>query len=106
VCSAYSPGGTDASRWWKDFARADVFNDMRRKGTTTTQQSPEVIDEMLECYIEWREYRAAVQDAYDVWHIAPVRDRERAFHSYVAALDREQVAAEDYQRAAEHAAAA
>ena len=47
-----------------------------------------------------------MQDAYADWRAAAAHDRERAFHAYVTALDREQFAAEDYQRAVERSVAA
>jgi len=79
---------------------------MRRRAAATTDPDPDLVDEMLECYITWREPRTGVQDAYADWRAAAAHDRERAFHTYVAALDREQLAAEDYQRAVERSVAA
>jgi hypothetical protein len=79
---------------------------MRRKAAEVTQPAPDLVDEMLECYVEWRGRRSAVRDAYAAWRAAPARDRDRAFHAYVAALDREQLAAEEYQRAVERSAVA
>ncbi len=74
---------------------------MRRRTAETAQPDPDLVDEMLECYITWRERRTGVQDAYAAWRAAAAHDRERAFHAYVAALDREELAAEEYQRAVE-----
>ncbi len=70
------------------------------------QPDSELVDEMIERYIAWRERRTGVQDAYASWHAAAAHDRARAFHAYVAALDREQLAAEEYQGAVERSAAA
>ncbi len=70
------------------------------------QPDPDLVDEMIERYITWRERRSGVQEAYAAWHSGAAHDRDRAFHAYVAALDREQLAAEKYQRAVERSAAA
>ena len=40
------------------------------------------------------------------WHAATADDRDRAFHAYAAALDREQLAAEEYERAVQRSTAA
>jgi hypothetical protein len=55
-----------------------------------------IIDEAIEAYIEWREERAAVWNAYTLWEDAPVGDAALAFPAYRAALDREQRACEIY----------
>ena len=68
--------------------------------------NPDLVDDMIERYITWRERRGGVQEAYAAWHAAAAHDRNRAFHTYVAALDREQLAAEEYQLAVERSAAA
>ncbi|MGZ4288842.1 MAG: hypothetical protein ACXVW5_32295 [Solirubrobacteraceae bacterium] len=78
---------------------------MRRRAAPQPDH-PDLVDEMLERYIIWREQRTGVQDAYATWRGAAAHDRERAFHAYAAALDREQLAAEEYQRAVELSAAA
>ncbi len=74
---------------------------MRRRTAPPPDTDSDLVDEMLECYIVWREERGAVQDAYATWRAAPAADRDRTFHVYTAALDREEMAAEDYQRAVE-----
>jgi hypothetical protein len=79
---------------------------MRRRPAAAEQPDSDLVDDMLECYLIWREERSGVQDAYAAWRSATAHDRDRAFHTYVAALDREQSAAEDYQRAVERSAAA
>jgi hypothetical protein len=78
---------------------------MRRRPAPAAQPDTELVDEMIERYIGWRERRRGVQDAYAAWSAAGARDRDRAFHTYVAALDREQLAAEEYERAVERSAA-
>ena len=78
---------------------------MRRKAAPPEQPDSDLVDEMLECYITWRERRTGVQDAYAAWRSSAAHDRDRAFHAYMAALDREQLAAEDYQRAVERSTA-
>lgn len=56
-----------------------------------------VIDQLIEGYVVWREACAAVQAAYDVWRRAPEDQAGAAFADYVAALNWEERAAEDYE---------
>ena len=53
---------------------------------------PELIDALMEAYVEWREECATLQRAYDRWTSFPAWERELAFAAYTAALDREQQA--------------
>jgi hypothetical protein len=57
------------------------------------------IDELLQCYVSWREECHGVRLAYRRW-VDSTRDEGRlAYAGYVAALDREERAADAY---AEH----
>ncbi len=58
---------------------------------------PEVIDRLIDMYVEWREECAAVWDADARWKSVPPADRALAFASYRAALDREEWAAHVYE---------
>ena len=98
-------GGHGANRR-EGFDSRNVFKVMRRKAATLAQPAPDLVDEMIERYITWRKRRTAVREAYASWHAAASHDRDRAFHAYVAALDREQWAAERYERAVERSVAA
>jgi hypothetical protein len=55
-----------------------------------------LVDEAVDAYVDWREERASVWDAYARWASAPVADRRLAFSAYRAALDREERAAHVY----------
>lgn len=55
-----------------------------------------LVDEAVEAYVDWREERATVWDAYARWTSAPVPDAPLAFSAYLAALDREERAAHVY----------
>ena len=55
-----------------------------------------LLDEMVDAYVDWREERATVWDAYARWTSAPVPDAPLAFSAYRAALDREERAAHVY----------
>lgn len=46
----------------------------------------------------WREECAAVASSYENWSRAESGDRALAFSAYVAALDREELAAASYRR--------
>jgi CheY-like chemotaxis protein len=54
-------------------------------------------DEPNECYAEWREACALVDDAYCEWLCAPADEQPAAFASYQAALDQEESAAMVYR---------
>jgi hypothetical protein len=55
-----------------------------------------LVDEAIDAYVDWREERASVWDAYSRWTSAPVPDSQLAFSAYRAALDREERAAHVY----------
>jgi hypothetical protein len=52
----------------------------------------------MDLYVIWREQCVAVETAYRAWSRAPARERGRAFEDYAAALDREELAADEYWR--------
>jgi hypothetical protein len=55
-----------------------------------------LVDEAVDAYVDWREERASVWDAYARWETAQVADSTLAFSAYRAALDREERAAHAY----------
>jgi len=55
-----------------------------------------LLDEMVDAYVDWREERATVWDAYGRWTSARAPDSPLAFSAYCAALDREERAAHVY----------
>jgi hypothetical protein len=65
-----------------------------------------LIDAVMDGYVEWREESAAVEHAYRRWGRAASRHRALAFDAYLAALDREESAASEYERLIERARAA
>ena len=60
------------------------------------QIRPELVDEMIDLYCDWRTASAEVQAAYDRFCDAQPSDRLLAFAAYTAALDREQIACDSY----------
>jgi hypothetical protein len=56
----------------------------------------EVVEDVVQAYVEWREESAAVWDAYDRWESASAKDKRPADSAYRAALDREEAAARCY----------
>jgi hypothetical protein len=56
----------------------------------------QLIDEATDAYVDWREERGTVWDAYARWTNASVADSPLAFSAYQAALDREECAAHAY----------
>jgi hypothetical protein len=57
-----------------------------------------LVDALIEHYVSWREECAAVTSSYENWSRAESGDRALAFSAYVAALDREELAAATYRR--------
>ena len=55
-----------------------------------------MVDEAMDGYVEWREECARVWDAYHRWLSAVRADAALASRAYLAALDREERAAEVY----------
>jgi hypothetical protein len=55
-----------------------------------------LVDEMLACYVDWREDAAAVDDAYTRWLTAPAQEKAQCYSAYFASLDREESAAAGY----------
>ena len=56
-----------------------------------------LVDALIEHYVSWREECAAVASSYENWSRAESGDRALAFSAYVAALDREELAAASYR---------
>jgi hypothetical protein len=56
----------------------------------------ELTDRMLDAYVDWRETATVVQDRYTSWSHSPRCDRSLRYASYLAALDGEDRAAQNY----------
>ena len=61
------------------------------------QSRPELIDELMDAYVEWREECVWLREAYEHWSSGSAEDRTLTFAAYGAALDREQRASAVYQ---------
>ncbi len=59
----------------------------------------DLVDEMLGCYISWREDAAEAADAYGRWRAAPRAEESWRFAGYLAALDLEESTAASYAQA-------
>jgi hypothetical protein len=64
----------------------------------------ELIDDLMETYVEWREECLTVRAAYKRWSIGSDEEREPAFAAYRAALDREEQASVVYEHRVERVA--
>lgn len=64
----------------------------------------ELIDAVMDGYVNWREESVAVAASYQHWSRAPRDARASAYDAYAAALDREEHAASEYRRLIEQAA--
>jgi hypothetical protein len=60
------------------------------------QADRELVDRMIEAYVDWREECVGVWGAYEWWSSAPIPDRPVAFSAYGAALEREEQASRVY----------
>jgi hypothetical protein len=56
----------------------------------------ELTDRMLDAYVDWREAATVVQDRYTSWSHSLRCDRSLRYGSYLAALDGEDRAAQNY----------
>jgi hypothetical protein len=61
-----------------------------------TQVRPQLIDELMDMYVEWREACIALREAYEHWSSVRVAERKLAFATYEAALDWEEQASAIY----------
>jgi cation transport regulator ChaC len=57
---------------------------------------PELVDELMGAYVDWREECLALDNAYERWSNVPLDERNIAFAAYRAALDREEQASSVY----------
>jgi len=64
----------------------------------------ELVDELMEAYVDWREECNGLRDAYDRWSTASPDERSLAFVAYSAALDREEQASAVYAERTQHVA--
>jgi len=71
---------------------------MRMKWSPLAAPNSELIDAVMDAYIDWREESAEVTATYRTWSQAPARERTLSYDNYVAALDREELAANVYMR--------
>lgn len=62
----------------------------------TSRLRRELIDHLMDAYIDWREECITLGDAYERWLTVAVAERSLAFAAYRAALDREQQASSVY----------
>jgi hypothetical protein len=64
----------------------------------STTDSDDLLCAQVESYVHWRAQSRLVAESYRAWRRAETKERNFAFARYVAALDREEVAAGDYRR--------
>jgi hypothetical protein len=58
----------------------------------------ELIDELIEMYVDWREECIRLRYAYGRWLSVPAEERDLAFAGYRAALDREEQVSVAYSK--------
>lgn len=71
---------------------------MRLSKSARSPLSEQLVDDVIDSYVMWREEAAGVGEAYDSWTIARGDGGSLMFAAYLAALDREERAAGEYQR--------
>jgi len=87
-------------------ARPDTGGTLHRSSARAGGERSEIVDEMIDDYVSWREACGAVAVSYETWRCSDRPDEKLAFSVYVAALDREEQAAAAYHRALAQVAAA
>ena len=65
-------------------------------GIEPVSPKADVVDDAVEAYVRWREECAGAREAYRRWSSAEKTERMLASSAYVAALDREGIAASVY----------
>jgi hypothetical protein len=68
-----------------------------KSGNPLLTPPPDLVDEMLAYYIDWRSDADAVWDAYMAWANAPAGEKPSRFSAYTAALEQEESAATSYE---------
>jgi hypothetical protein len=66
-----------------------------------TTRPGDLLCAQVESYVHWHAQSQVVAESYRAWKRAGAKERRIAFAHYVAALDREEMAAGDYRRALE-----
>jgi hypothetical protein len=66
-----------------------------------TTRPGELLCAQAESYVNWHAQNQVVAEAYRAWKRAAAEERRIAFARYLAALDREELAAYDYRRTLE-----
>jgi hypothetical protein len=61
-----------------------------------TNVKPELIDDLMDMYVDWREACITLRKAYERWSSVRVAERKMAFAAYGAALDWEERASAIY----------
>jgi hypothetical protein len=65
------------------------------------RQPGDLLCAQMESYVNWHAQSRLVAESYRAWRRAGTKERKFAFARYVAALDREELAASDYRRTLE-----
>jgi hypothetical protein len=63
----------------------------------TAERHLELLDTVMDRYMQWRDESRAVQGSYRRWQTAGREERDDAFDRYLGALDREEQAAHGYR---------
>lgn len=58
----------------------------------------DLVDELMDAYVDWREECLALEEAYARWSSVALDERNVAFAAYTAALDREEQASSVYAK--------
>ena len=72
------------------------------KLTRANRRAPqplEHLDELMDCYLRWRDASRSAAESYRHWNLASRADGDSACRRYAAALDREEEAAARYRSA-------
>jgi hypothetical protein len=71
----------------------DWFSRRRSANESPAESADGVVDQFVESYLRWREACEEVRSAYDLWRKCTPSHRTVGFKTYLAALDREELAA-------------
>ena len=84
----------------------DWFSRRKAAKRSPAKQADCIVDQFLESYGHWREACEEVRCAYELWHKCTPRHRTAGYETYLAALDREELAARVHSHQAQELRAA
>ena len=75
------------------------YSEIEDDAAAFVEEVADLVDDMLDCFADWRDSAATVADAYRRWCTAPAIEEPQWFSAYISALDQEEATATGYAAA-------